>query len=326
MASEQGFIKLFRKFNNWEWKTDPNMVALFLHLLINANYVDAKWRGVDVKRGQIITGRMKLSKETGISERSIRTCLERLKSTNEITIETTSQFSLITICNYNKYQYKEDVGDQAENHPADQRPTSDRPATDQRPTTIKEEKEINNIKKEKINKKEKKSESENDSPPDGSDLLSTEFQELWKIYSAKRIKTSIGSKARAYEQYRKQRKKFSFDTIRKHLKSYLDECNESGQFTKAAERWFRDAELDEPIQQSGNTGLTQDFSEPDCMLFPPDTPEHKQRYHYAGKPDELYVCIGGEYHRVLNENGQNFYSKNGCKHLIGGEHATRNAS
>jgi len=182
----------------------------------------------------------------------------------------------------------------------------------------------NNI--ERKIKKEKKSESENDSPPDGSDLLSAEFQELWKIYSAKRIKTSIGSKARAYEQYRKQRKKFSFDTIGKHLKSYLNECNESGQFTKAAERWFRDAEFDEPIQQSDSPGLTQDFSEPDCMLFPPDTPEHRQRYHYAGKPDELYVCIGGEYHRVLNENGQDFYSKNGRKHTIGEEHATRNAS
>jgi hypothetical protein len=39
-----------------------------------------------------------------MSEMQIRTALEHLKTTKEITIKTTNRFSIITICNYNTYQ------------------------------------------------------------------------------------------------------------------------------------------------------------------------------------------------------------------------------
>ncbi len=99
-----GWIKLHRKFQEWEWYRDSRMVHLFIHLLIKANREPGEWKGIKVARGQLITGRKQLSKETGISERSIRTCIERLKTTSELSLKTTNKFSLITICNYDVYQ------------------------------------------------------------------------------------------------------------------------------------------------------------------------------------------------------------------------------
>ena len=98
------FIKLYRGLLDWEWFNDSKMVHLYIFLLIKANFVDGKWRGQEIKRGQLVTGLDSLSKQTGISKQSIRTCLDRLKLTNEINIESTNKFSLITIVKYEDYQ------------------------------------------------------------------------------------------------------------------------------------------------------------------------------------------------------------------------------
>jgi|TARA_Y100000310_G_scaffold275754_1_gene292451 hypothetical protein len=100
------WITLHRKLIKWEWYTDSQMVHLFVHLLISANHKEGSWKGNKVKRGQLITGIYSLSKDTGISVQSLRTCLKRLKSTNELTIKSTNQFSLITLLKYSNYQDK----------------------------------------------------------------------------------------------------------------------------------------------------------------------------------------------------------------------------
>lgn len=150
----EGWIKLYRKLLNWEWYGDPNMVALWIHLILAANYEDKRWHGMLIKRGQLITGRKALSEATGISEQSIRTCLERLKSTNEITIKTTNKYSIITICEFDSYQDAEELTNQQIN----QQLTNNQPTTNQQLTTTKEYKEDKNNKKKilsKDNKKEK---------------------------------------------------------------------------------------------------------------------------------------------------------------------------
>ncbi len=120
-----GWIKLHRQMTQWEWYHDSETLHLFLHLLLTANREDGRWQGVEVRRGQRVAGRQSLSKETGISERTIRTSLERLKSTSELTIRTTNRFSLITVNKYDEYQSKE-KGDQQNAQPA----ANKRPATD----------------------------------------------------------------------------------------------------------------------------------------------------------------------------------------------------
>jgi len=120
------FIKLNRKIVEWEWFTDGNTLKLWIYLLVNAQYKDTKYKGIEVKRGQILTGRKKLAECLGMSERQIRTCLQHLEKTKELTIKSTNRFSLITIVKYDFYQSGDDESDQE----LDQQPTNNRPTTD----------------------------------------------------------------------------------------------------------------------------------------------------------------------------------------------------
>lgn len=135
-----GWLKLHRKLLEWEWYTDSNTFRLFLHLLLNANYEVHRWRGYIIQPGQLVVGRKKLSAELKLSEQQIRTSLDRLKSTNEITIQSTNEFSLITICKWEDYQSMI-MPEQPTNQPAKQ------PTNNQRSTTNKEDKEREEDKK-----------------------------------------------------------------------------------------------------------------------------------------------------------------------------------
>lgn len=134
----EGWIKLHRKFLEWEWHDSPETVSVFVHLLMLANHEEKKWHGMSIERGQLLTSRDQLSKLTGLTDRKIRTCINRLKSTSELTIKSTNKYTIITICNYDKYQVKEDLTDQQN----DQQNANERPATVQ-PTNKNEKNNIN---------------------------------------------------------------------------------------------------------------------------------------------------------------------------------------
>lgn len=145
----EGYIKLFRTMQEWEWYSDPITKAVFLDLLLNANYKDSRFKGVEVKRGQVVFGRKECAERLGISERNVRTAINHLKSTSEVTIKVTNRFSVVTIENYEKYQ-----GEVSEvTSKVTSKVTSNRPASDQQLTTSKkvrreEEKEIKNYLRE----------------------------------------------------------------------------------------------------------------------------------------------------------------------------------
>ena len=134
-----GYIKLYRQFTKWEWYDDANTMRLFLHFLLNANHEPNKWHGIEIKSGQLLTGRLKLARALKLSEREIRTALEHLKTTNEITVKSTSQYSIITINNWNLFQQSSQQNDQ--------RPTNDRPTNDRPTTTNKNDENNKNDKK-----------------------------------------------------------------------------------------------------------------------------------------------------------------------------------
>lgn len=121
-----GFITLHRAILNWEWYDDINTTRLFIHLLLKANHKDQKWHGNLIKRGQLITGRIELSKQTGLSQQQIRTCLSKLKSTSEITSKPTNRNTLITLVNYNNYQ---DNKEQATSQTSRKQPTDNQQIT-----------------------------------------------------------------------------------------------------------------------------------------------------------------------------------------------------
>ncbi|MDL2324037.1 DnaD domain protein [Ruminococcaceae bacterium OttesenSCG-928-A16] len=132
-----GHIQLHRSILLWEWYSDRNTRDLFIHLLLTANWYDEKWQGETIKRGQRVVGRDKLAKEIGLTVQQLRTSLNRLKSTSEITIKTTTKYSVITINNYDTYQ--------ADNQRTNQQLTNNQPTTNQQLTTNEESNKAINI-------------------------------------------------------------------------------------------------------------------------------------------------------------------------------------
>ena len=142
-----GYIKLWRKIQKTSFYKKPLINHLAVHLILEANHTSHKfiWNKEEliIERGQILTGRKTLSNETGLSQRNVRTALKTLKNIAFLTIKVTSKFSIITICNYSKYQDCNYLTDQQ----SDQQVTSKRPASDQQVTTYNNDKNVKNDKK-----------------------------------------------------------------------------------------------------------------------------------------------------------------------------------
>jgi len=142
----EGWITIHRKIVDWEWFSKGNTFHVFMFLLLKANHKPNRWQGVDIKRGQLITGRDKIASKLNISVQSVRTSLARLKTTGEITVESTNKNSLVTIVNYEEYQIKPEA--------VTSKPTSN--ATNQQPTNNQQSTTNNNENNNKNEKKETK--------------------------------------------------------------------------------------------------------------------------------------------------------------------------
>lgn len=129
-----GWIKIHRQIIDWEWFTDTTTFRVFLQLLLKANHKEKKYRGMVLKVGTIITSREILAFETSLSVQQVRTALDKLKSTNEITIKTSSQGTIIEVINYAKYQL------------VTSEVTNKQPTSNQQVTTNKNEKKEKNEK------------------------------------------------------------------------------------------------------------------------------------------------------------------------------------
>ena len=115
---------------DWEWFSSPTTSHLLFYFILKANIEDKKWRGRVIKRGQFVTSRAVACEESGLTPREYRTAISRLTESGTISIETTNSFTVITLCNYESYQQKEES--------CDQRKTNERPTKDQPKTTTKE--------------------------------------------------------------------------------------------------------------------------------------------------------------------------------------------
>ena len=98
------WIKLYRKICDWGWYHDANMVHLYVYFMLKAKLVinnDSR-----SEAWQLNSTLRLLTKATGISEKSIRTCLARLQRTGEISYlpGVAHKQSVITLCNYDSYQ------------------------------------------------------------------------------------------------------------------------------------------------------------------------------------------------------------------------------
>lgn len=157
----------------WEWYTDVNTKTLFLHCLLRANWKEGSWKGIHYLPGEFITSLPSLSKESGLSIRQVRTSLDKLISTGELTSKTTDSVTgkkltknrVIVVNNWDKYQGSDSQVDSQSDRNVDRIATGQRQDSDSR------------YKNNKKYKKNKKNKEEYNTP--AAQLLSEEPMDLW---------------------------------------------------------------------------------------------------------------------------------------------------
>lgn len=165
-ANNDGYIRLHRKFLEWEWYSDINTSRLFLHMLFKANWKPGRFLGVEIGRGEFVSSYNTLSKESGLSVMSVRTAVKHLISTGELTVSKHNKFTVFTIKNYSKYQ--------DDNTQTNKQLTSEQQATNKQLTTI--EKRKKEKREEDINTMRKANEF---------------FERIWKLYPNKKGKGQV---------------------------------------------------------------------------------------------------------------------------------------
>jgi len=133
-----GWIKIHRKFLDWQWFKKPEAVQLFIYMLLKANHKDGNWQGHEIKKGQFITSAQTISNDTKLSLQVVRTLLKKFELTNEIIVKSTNKFTMLTICKYECYQ--------DENNTANKQLTNKQQTTNKQLTTNKNEKKEKNEK------------------------------------------------------------------------------------------------------------------------------------------------------------------------------------
>lgn len=89
-------------------KKDPTAFVVYSYLLYKANHSNAiindnkTTNTITINRGQTMTSFRKLSEETGLSERQIRTAVKNLISAKYITQQSTRNYTIFTLCHYDR--------------------------------------------------------------------------------------------------------------------------------------------------------------------------------------------------------------------------------
>jgi len=104
-----GYIYLQRKLlDNPVVMKDAEHLAVWIYLLLKANHSpkDALFgkERITIQRGQLITGRKKISSDLGVNQSKVRRILKLFKSDQQIDQRTSPVNSLITILNYGDHQ------------------------------------------------------------------------------------------------------------------------------------------------------------------------------------------------------------------------------
>ncbi len=218
MNRDNGFIKIYRSFTDWEWFTDVNTAHLWTYLLCRAQWEATRWRGIEIRRGQLLESLPALASHTGLSVRSVRTALKHLKSTGEVTDEVTGFGRLITVVKYDEYQSLAVQHDRLSDRQSDREVTGKRQGSDREVTAYKESKKN----KESKNNKEEKERGASAPAPSLEEVRSFVLEEklsidpdrFYHFYSGQGWKTSSGvpigdwkSKARAWQSTERKKQK-----------------------------------------------------------------------------------------------------------------------
>ena len=111
-AMDNGFIILSRGIIDSDVFASQKLLKIWVWCLCRASFKDrtipiSVGKGesiVNIKRGQFIFGRHKAEDELFIDGSTIYKAMKKLQEIGNITIKSNNQYSIVTICNYDKYQ------------------------------------------------------------------------------------------------------------------------------------------------------------------------------------------------------------------------------
>ncbi|MCP4149861.1 MAG: hypothetical protein GY757_19100 [bacterium] len=114
--SDDTWIKLHRKILDSMVFANPDLLKVWIYCMCKATY-KSRWTTVKVGRGetevelhpgQFIFGRKSAGKKLKMNPETVRKRMDKLKKAGNITIESTTQYSIVTVVNFTRYQAKQE--------------------------------------------------------------------------------------------------------------------------------------------------------------------------------------------------------------------------
>jgi len=128
--NDDTWVKLYRSvFSHAIW-SDDYLFRLFCWCILKANFSDGRVYGIELKKGQFVTGRMRGSEEMNVSPSKWYRGMQKLAEIGSIVLDANSERTTVTVCNYETYQSSPDKSEQQVN--------SDRTASEQQVNTREE--------------------------------------------------------------------------------------------------------------------------------------------------------------------------------------------
>lgn len=197
---------------DWEWYENTNVFRLFYHCLLHTNLKDKRYCGREIKAGQFVSSRARISAETGMTENQVRTALKKLKDTGYISTISTNKYTIYTVNRYQKYI---DCGQVAE-------------ATTEENTVVENGTKMEQPMERKMEQTDEKPKENCEKSKEncGKKAINECFERLWKQYPNKRGKGQV-SDAKKKVLYQ-----IGEEHIQRALQRYLDGLEKDASWRK----------------------------------------------------------------------------------------------
>lgn len=223
--SEVGYCKAYRKAWAHPAFKDLRESAIWNFLYQNAFYEDGERcfneYTFQLKRGQIVVSISFLAKGFGMTEKGVRVVIQKLEKLGMLVKQGTSKGTIITICNYNKFQ--------------DLQKTKGEPEG-----------------KRGANEGQTKGENKNEGMKKGSNEVSIydqNFLDIWEVWPRKRR----GNKDKAYSAYKSALKRDTEENINNGIQAYIDSKEAKGDYAKGCAAWFNNEGWTNDYNKKGNS-------------------------------------------------------------------------
>ena len=112
------WIKLHRKLRNSAVASNPNMLVVWINLLLEANWERRQLdTGEYLNPGELIIGQSKFATEIGLTRAQLRVALGKLEKCGNITTSVATKGTHVTISNWETYQKREESNSQVDSQP-----------------------------------------------------------------------------------------------------------------------------------------------------------------------------------------------------------------